>query len=99
LRVRFTPSGEAQFLEAIAFLIEENRPAALRFRKRVEKALRRLARFPRSGRIIPEFPELPHRELLYYPYRVFYRIERRTIWVVSVWHGARLLEGPGSPGV
>lgn len=28
------------------------------------------------------------------PYRFFYRVKDRTVWVVAVWHGAQL---PGEP--
>jgi plasmid stabilization system protein ParE len=56
--------------------------------------LRRLEKFPESGRVIPEFPELPHRELLLAPYRFFYRVKGKTVWVVAVWHGAQLPREP-----
>jgi prevent-host-death family protein len=51
-------------------------------------------KFPESGRSIPEFPDLPHREVIVRPYRFFYRVSGKTIWVVAVWHGAQLPEGP-----
>ena len=50
---------------------------------------------PESGRSIPEFPDLPHREVIVRPYRFFYRVVGKTVWVVAVWHGAQL---PASPG-
>jgi plasmid stabilization system protein ParE len=56
--------------------------------------LRRLERYPKSGRLLPEFPELPFREVIVPPYRFFYRLESKTVWVVAVWHGAQL---PGEP--
>jgi toxin ParE1/3/4 len=68
--------------------------AARAFRRRAEARLRRLERFPGSGRSIPEFPDLPHREILVSPYRFFYRVKSHVVWVVAVWHGAQL---PGVP--
>jgi toxin ParE1/3/4 len=94
LKVRFTPSGRRQFLAALGYIAQENPQAALAFRRRAETKLRRLERFPRSGRPLPEFPELPHRELIVAPYRFFYRVQRRVIWVVAVWHGAQLPSDP-----
>ncbi len=41
--------------------------AAARFRERVERVLRRLESYPESGRLIPEFPDLPHREVIISP--------------------------------
>ena len=62
--------------------------------------MRRLEKFPESGRAIPEFPDLPHRELIIAPYRFFYRVKGKTVWVVAVWHGAQLPgEPPGERGI
>ena len=94
MRVRFTPTGRAQFLAAIAYIRRENPAAAARFRQRAEQALRRLEQFPESGRVVPEFPDLPYREVLVPPYRFFYRITEAVVWVVAVWHGAQQPEEP-----
>jgi toxin ParE1/3/4 len=90
VKVLFTPSARDAFLAAIAYIQRDDPAAARRFRVRVEKALKRLRRFPASGRPLPEFPELPHREVIVAPYRFFYRVERRVVWIVAVWHGAQL---------
>jgi plasmid stabilization system protein ParE len=94
VRVRFTPSGRSQFLTALAYIRRDDPRAAVKFRRRAESTLRRLQRFPASGRIVPEFPELPYREVLVGRYRVFYRVEGDTAWIVAVWHGAQLPEEP-----
>ena len=94
MRVRFTPSARDQFLEALEFIRRDQPSAARRFRERAERALRRLVDYPESGRSIPEFPELPHREVVVTPYRFFYRVEKKTVWVVAVWHGAQISENP-----
>ncbi len=93
MRIRFTPSGRGQFLAAFAF-IRRDAAAAARFRRRAEIVLRRLQRFPDSGRVLPEFPELPYREVLVGRYRFFYRTEGGIVWVVAVWHGAQIPEEP-----
>ena len=82
-----------QFLQAVAYILRDNPQAAVQFRKRTERALRRLRRYPESGRLIPEFPDLPFREVIVPPYRFFYRREGSTIWVVACWHGAQLPTG------
>jgi toxin ParE1/3/4 len=94
VRVRFTPTGRAQFLAAIASIRRENPTAAARFRQRAEQTLRRLEQFPESGRVVPEFPDLSYREVIVSPYRFFYRIQEATVWVVAVWHGAQPPEEP-----
>lgn len=98
MRVRFTPSGRLQFLTALAHIQRDNPEAARRLRLRAERVLRRLGRYPASGRLIPEFPDLPYREVVIPPYRFFYRAEAKMVWIVAVWHGARLPEAPGLKG-
>jgi plasmid stabilization system protein ParE len=94
VRVRFTPAGRRRFLDAVAYIIRENPAAARRFKQRAETVLRRLQRFPESGRVLPEFPDLPYREVIVAPYRFFYRVAGKTVWVVAVWHGAQIPEEP-----
>ena len=90
MKVQFTPTARLQFLSASAYIRQDNPPAAIRFRKRAGLVLRRLEKFPGSGRVIPEFPELPSREVIVAPYRFFYRVEGRLVWIVAVWHGVQL---------
>lgn len=94
MRVRFTPAGRAQFLAALAYMRRDNPSAAARFRRRAEQHLRRLERVPHSGRTLPEFPELPYREVIVSPYRFFYRVSGQMVWIVAVWHGAQLPDEP-----
>ena len=47
-----------------------------------------------SGRPIPEFPDLPYREVIVAPYRFFYRVKDNAVWIVAVWHGARIPQQP-----
>jgi len=89
VKVRFTPSARSQFLAKLEYINAENPLAAGALLVRVKKTLRRLAAHPQSGRKIPEFPELKHREVIVSPYRFFYRVEKSVVWIVAVWHGAQ----------
>jgi toxin ParE1/3/4 len=95
VKVRFTPSGRRQFLRVVAYIFRGNPRAARSFRQRAERVLRRLVHHPESGRHLPEFPDLPYREVIVSPYRFFYRVEGKTVWVVAVWHGAQMPDRPG----
>jgi len=95
VKVQFTPSARTQFLSALSYIRKDNPSAAVNFRKRTEIILRRLEEFPESGRIIPEFPELPYREMIISPYRFFYKIKIDIVWIVAMWHGAQLPREPG----
>ena len=94
MKLQFTPSGRIQFPEAVSYIHQDNPQAAVKFRNRTEQILRRLTQYPKSGRLIPEFPDLPFREVIVSPYRFFYRREGKIIWVVACWHGAQLPTEP-----
>ena len=94
MKVQFTPSARTQFLAAIIYIYRDSPSAAIAFRHKAEKTLSRLRKFPRSGRILPEFPDLPFREVILPPYRFFYSIKENIVWIVAVWHSAQLPKEP-----
>ena len=79
-------------LESIAEYIALDKPeAAKSFVQKVFRATERLLRFPKSGRVPPEIPDLPYREMIVLPCRIFYRMERGTVYVVHVLRSEREL--------
>jgi plasmid stabilization system protein ParE len=94
VKVRFTPSARAQFLAALDYIRDDDPEAALAVRDRAGASLSRLARFPESGRVVPEFPDLAFREVVVPPYRFFYRVKDDIVWVVAVWHSAQIPDVP-----
>ncbi|MBK8229501.1 MAG: type II toxin-antitoxin system RelE/ParE family toxin [Candidatus Eisenbacteria bacterium] len=96
MRIRFTDSARTEFLRQLAFIHRDRPSAATKLRLRAERVIRRLVDHPESGRRIPEFSNLPHREVLAHPLRFFYRLDRQTIWIVAVWHEAQSPRAPES---
>ena len=94
MKILFTPSARLQFLEALEYIRKDNPSAAVDFRNKAEKSLSRLAKFPESGRGLPEFPDLPFREVIVHPYRFFYKVKEDVVWIIAVWHGAQLPHEP-----
>lgn len=62
--------------------------------RRAEAVIALLREHPDAGHVVPEFPELPHRELSVAPYRFFYRVVDETVWIVTVWNARQLPEPP-----
>lgn len=54
----------------------------------------RLADFPESGRIVPEFGLAHLREIIYPPFRIVYRLDDNRVRIVRVWRSERLLKMP-----
>ena len=94
MKILFTPSARLQFLEALEYIQKDNPSAAVDFRKKAEKSFSRLVKFPESGRVLPEFPDLPFREVIVQPYRFFYKAKDDVVWIIAVWHGAQLPSEP-----
>lgn len=94
MKVHFTSAARAQFLAALAYVRADNPAAAAALREHAEASLSHLRDYPESGRVLPEFPELPFREVVVAPYRFFYRVKADAVWIVAVWHSAQL---PGDP--
>jgi plasmid stabilization system protein ParE len=86
---------QAGFLAALAYISRDDVAPAQRFRDRGERVPRRLEAFAGSGRSLPEFPSLPHREVLARPDRFFCRVKGKTVWIIAVWYGAQEAERPG----
>lgn len=96
MRVRFTPQAAKQYLDALRKLRTENAAGAATVQQRTEAVVGLLREHTDAGHPIPEFPELPHRELSAPPYRVFYRVVDVAVWIVAVRHARRRPEAPES---
>ena len=78
-------------LEIIANYIALDKPdAAKRYVQRVFEAVDRLGRFPNSGSIPPEIPDLPYRQIVVPPCRIFYRAEEKHVFILYVMRSDRL---------
>ena len=55
-------------------------------------SVEQLVKFPRSGRIVPEFKKTNTRELLVGMYRIIYDVTGSTVRILTIIHGSRLLK-------
>ncbi len=91
-KVRWTPQA-ADDLEAIClFIARDAPPLAAIFADRVLRSTDRLARHPRLGRVVPELGIENIREIIVGSYRVICRIRQDEVHLLTVHHGARLLD-------
>ncbi len=81
-------------IEDIYEYIAKDSPTYAQYQtEHIVTAVERLEQFPESGRHLPEFPHLPHREVIVGRYRVIYRYEtqHKDVYLVTVVHGSCLL--------
>ncbi len=90
--VRWTPQA-LDDLEAIClFIARDAPPVAAVFAQKAFDATDRLARFPRSGRTVPELNNPDFREIILGNYRLIYRMRSGDVEILTVHHGARLID-------
>ena len=94
--VRWAQRAQDDLHEVYRFIARDSPRAAQAVVERLLRATERLALFPESGRMVPEFPELNYREILVGSYRVLHRLEGDTVWIVAIVHGRRLLDSEPS---
>ena len=90
--VRWTNQA-SEDLESIAqFISKDSVYYARLFVVDVFRAVDQLTDFPKSGRIVPELRDPVIRELILGNYRLVYRLKETWVEVLTVYHGARLLD-------
>jgi plasmid stabilization system protein ParE len=93
-RVRITRTAQGDIEEAWSFIAEDSSEEAENFIRRLEAQIETLERFPERCPLIPENEILGtrYRHLLYGDYRTVFRIAGRTVYVLRIIHGSRLLD-------
>ncbi|MBW2067000.1 MAG: type II toxin-antitoxin system RelE/ParE family toxin [Deltaproteobacteria bacterium] len=87
----WSPSAKLDLKDITAFIAEDSISAAERFLESLFQAVERLADFPESGRMVPEFGDPAIREVIRKPCRIVYRVDaaKHVIEIARVWHAAR----------
>lgn len=79
-------------LEAVCLYIARDAPGyATVFAERAFRAVAHLAQFPRAGRVVPEIHHDDIREVILQSYRIIYRVRLDEVEILTIHHGARLL--------
>ena len=79
-------------LDEIAEYIALDKPlAAKKLVAEVFKSVKRLSKFPESGRVPPEIEDTTYREVVVGPCRIFYRVEVKLVYILYVMRSEREL--------
>jgi len=76
------------------YIERDSRQRAVKWFREIERQIRTLSRSPKRCPVIPESEEIgrEYRHLIYGNYRTIFRIEGEVVYVLRVFHGARLLD-------
>ena len=75
-----------------AFIARDAPKTASAYVRRLRQSVERLRRFPHSGQVIPELGREDTREVIQGNYRIIYRVGDCRVDILTVYHGARLLD-------
>ena len=89
VRVRWTPLALADLLAARAWLLARSGSAERALVRDLARALARLCKHPRLGRVVPERRRSGWREIMLPPFRLVYALEGRELHVLRFWHSRR----------
>jgi plasmid stabilization system protein ParE len=93
-RVRISETAERDVDEIWTFISPDSLEAAADFILRLEERVSTLETFPSRCPLIPENDLIgtEYRHLIYGDYRMIFRIEARTVYVLRIIHSSRLLD-------
>ena len=93
--VYWSQAAKNDLAEIIEYIQKDSPQTALKTLESLEKQTSELTRFPRRGRIIPELKNQnikKYRELIYSPWRIFYKIEDKRVYILAVVDGRRNID-------
>jgi toxin ParE1/3/4 len=91
MKVRWTRNAADDLADIVEFIVMDNPKAAATLAETIKKSARQLSNFPKRGRVVPEFGNEEIREIIVGNYRVIYRIELKSIQILCVFEGHRLI--------
>ncbi len=93
--ITFAVSSVKDLEEIRAWYVDQQVPdMGERLLREVIPQIERLADFPDSGRIVPEFGVAHLREIIHPLFRIVYRLDKTRARIVRVWRSERLLKMP-----
>ena len=90
-KIKWSPRAASDFEEICEYISSNSELYAVFFARRINAIVKEFPRFPKAGRIVPEYQDINLREKIFSGYRIIYRIKVDYIEVVAICHGARLL--------
>ena len=91
-KVVWSPRAVDDVEAIVTYIAEDSLAYARSVAQKIVASTRKLASFPLSGRMVPEFDRENIREVFAYSYRIIYRVEGETVTIAAVVHGKRPVE-------
>jgi toxin ParE1/3/4 len=92
MTIIWSPLALERVAEIASWIAQDSPAAAVRTIDGLFAAVSRLARFPESGRHVPELERTDLREVIYRKYRIIYRVAADHVAILTVRHSLQLLD-------
>jgi len=90
--VRWTGQAADDLESIVSFIARDSPHYASHFATRMLEVVERLEPFPKSGRIVPELDDPEIREIIHGNYRIIDRVRDGATELLTILHGARMLD-------
>ncbi len=91
-RIKWSPKAIQSFEEICNYISKDSEYYASIFAKKINAIVKEIPRFPKLGRIVPEYQEENLREKIFQSYRIVYRLKADIVEIVVISHGAKQLD-------
>ncbi len=91
MKLRWSDRAREDLKEIGRFIARDNRDSARKWVSRLRRRATKAAAIPEAGRMVPEFAKPDLREVLLGNYRIVYQVTGKTVTILTVFEGHRLL--------
>jgi len=90
-RVIFSPQSQDDLHDIAKYIARYSPRHALAQGEKLVSSARKLGRFPRQGRVVPERSQFDVREIIEGNYRIIYQMDDKiqAVFILRFWHAAR----------
>jgi len=91
-KIKWSPKAIQSFEEICNYISKDSEYYASIFAKKINAIVKEIPRFPKLGRVVPEYQEENLREKIFQSYRIVYRLKADIVEIVVISHGAKQLD-------
>ena len=94
-QIRWTSNAKSDLLKIVGYIKEDNADAAKNVYERLREKAQSIKLFPLRGRVVPELLKegiTLYREIVARPYRIMYRIENDTVYIMAIFDSRQNVE-------
>ncbi len=96
MKVLWTAPAVEDLKSIARYIARDNAVVARRFADKLKRRAESAGRFPKRGRMVPEFMQEQVRELIESNYRIVYRVTQTSVEILTIFEGHKQLDNSGS---